>query len=196
MIRLFVVAAFITAVFLIGVVRPPICTGLYIGTVVYALFLPAGLLAKWRLAKTFPIAFLVYFAALIAAGAVAVAAPSIRAEYQALQERQLKFFMEAAQCPGGGPILAVQALALAPLVEEVVFRGLMFEEARRRLGVAAAYLISSLLFSLLHSPGLGAVPIFIIALSLAYAYHKHGLPASVAIHFFQNAVALYLAKVS
>ncbi|MEM1598129.1 MAG: type II CAAX endopeptidase family protein [Pyrobaculum sp.] len=196
MIRLLILAAFIATVVLIGAVRPPICAGLYVGTVIYAIFLPAGLLAKWRLTKTFPLAFLVYFASLIAAGAVAAAVPPIRAEYQTLQERQTKFFAEAANCPVGEPTVAIQALALAPLVEEVMFRGLLFEEARQRLGTAAAYLISSLLFALLHSPGLGAVPIFIIALSLAYAYHKHGLPASVAIHFFQNAIALFLAKVS
>jgi len=111
-----------------------------------------------------------------------------------LSEAQGRFFQVAAGCPLGVPLVVIQALVLAPLVEEVMFRGILFEEVRRRWGVAAAYVLSSLVFALLHRPGLGAVPIFIIALSLAYAYHRYGLPASIMIHFLQNAAALYISR--
>jgi len=184
--------AFVAVVIAFALYRPAPCTALYVGTALYLLFTPAGLLAGWRLDKRFPLAFPVYFLTLLAAGAVALAVPQIGQEYVEMSKAQAKFFEAASRCPLGAFLTAFQALVLAPLVEEVLFRGILFEEVRRRWGLAAAYVTSSFVFALLHRPGLGAVPIFIVALSLAYAYHKYGLPASIMLHFFQNAAALYV----
>jgi membrane protease YdiL (CAAX protease family) len=172
--------------------RPAPCTALYVGAALYLLFTPAGLLADWRLDKRFLLAFPVYFLTLLAAGIVALAVPQIGQEYVKMSRTQVKFFEAASRCPLGAFLTAFQALVLAPLVEEVLFRGILFEEVKRRWGPAAAYTTSSFVFALLHRPGLGAVIIFIVALSLAYAYHKYGLPASIMLHFFQNAAALYV----
>jgi membrane protease YdiL (CAAX protease family) len=184
-----VFAAVVTA---FALYRPAPCTALYAGTALYLLFTPAGLLAKWRLDKRFPLAFPVYFLTLLAAGAVVLAVPQIGQDYIETSKAQAKFFEVTSRCPLGAFLTAFQALVLAPLVEEVLFRGILFEEVRRRWGLAAAYATSSFMFALLHRPGLGAVPVFIVALSLAYAYHKYGLPASIILHFFQNAAALYV----
>ena len=184
--------AFTAAVFAMYFAKPPICLGLYIGAVIYAAFLPAGLLAQWRLSRAFPLAFAAYFLALIAAGLIAVI-PQIGAEFQRLQRAQAEFFARAATCPLGTVAVGVQALILAPLVEETLFRGILFEEVKRKVGTVAAYLVSSALFAVLHSPGLGALPIFVISLALAYAYHKHGLISSVLIHFTQNFIAFAVA---
>jgi membrane protease YdiL (CAAX protease family) len=185
----FVFVAVVTA---FALYRPAPCTALYVGTALYLLFTPAGLLAEWRLHKRFPLAFPVYFLTLLAAGAVALAVPQIGQEYEKIGKAQAKFFEAASRCPLGAFLTAFQALVLAPLVEEVLFRGILFEEVRRRWGQAAAYATSSFIFAFLHRPGLGAVPVFIVALSLAYTYHKYGLPASIMLHFFQNAAALYV----
>jgi membrane protease YdiL (CAAX protease family) len=184
--------AFVAVVTAFALYRPAPCTALYVGTALYLLFTPAGLLAEWRLDKRFPLAFPIYFLALLAAGAVALAVPQIGQEYIKMGEAQAKFFEATSRCPLGAFLTAFQALLLAPLVEEVLFRGILFEEVRRRWGLAAAYVTSSFMFALLHRPGLGAVPIFIVALSLAYVYHKYGLPASIMLHFLQNAAALYV----
>ena len=172
--------------------RPAPCTALYVGTALYLLFTPAGLFADWRLDRRFPLAFPVYFLALLAAGAVVLAVPQIGQEYVEMSKTQAKFFEAASRCPLGAFLTPFQALVLAPLVEEVLFRGILFEEVKKRWGPAAAYATSSFVFALLHSPGLGAVPVFIVALSLAYAYHNYGLPASIMLHFLQNAAALYI----
>ena len=190
--RLLLPFAFVAVVIAFALYRPAPCTALYVGTALYLLFTPAGLLAEWRLDKRFPLAFPVYFLALLAAGAVVLAVPQIGQDYIETSKAQAKFFEATSRCPLGAFLTAFQALLLAPLVEEVLFRGILFEEVRRRWGLAAAYATSSFMFALLHRPGLGAVPVFIVALSLAYAYHKYGLPASIMLHFFQNATALYV----
>jgi len=184
--------AFTAAVFAMYFAKPPICLGLYTGTLIYTAFLPAGLLVQWKLGKSLPLAFAAYFLALIAAGLIA-AIPPIGADYQRLQRAQAELFARAAACPLGTAAAGVQALFLAPLVEEALFRGILFEEVRRRAGTPAAYLTSSALFAVLHTPGPGALPIFVIALALAYAYHKHGLISSVLIHFTQNFIAFAMA---
>ncbi|MFN7106259.1 MAG: lysostaphin resistance A-like protein [Pyrobaculum sp.] len=183
-------ASFISIVAALVFIKPPICLAIYLGLLIYVAYLPAGRLASWQWEKTFPLAFLPYLLALIAAAGVAEAIPPVKTELEKTQQAQAQFFNAAAGCPLGLYLVAIQVLALAPLVEEVVFRGLLFEEIRKRAGVVAGYILSSGLFALLHSPGPGALPIFIVALSLVYAYRRFGLPASVAIHFFQNAVAL------
>lgn len=194
MIRVVIPALFVAAVALLAYLKPPPCISVYLGAVLYAVFLPAGRLATWRVDKRLPLAFLPYFASLMTAGAVMTYVQPIRDEFQRLRNAQGEFFSSAASCPAGMPLTALQVLVFAPLVEEIIFRGLLFEAVRARFGIAAAYLISSAVFAALHRPGLGAVPIFIIAISLAFAYHKFGLPASIALHFFQNVVAFWTSQ--
>ncbi|MGC8994830.1 MAG: CPBP family intramembrane glutamic endopeptidase [Pyrobaculum sp.] len=191
-IRLMVTAAFIAGIAALAIIKPPACAALYGGTLYYAAFLPAGYLARWRLGRGFPLAYGVYFLSLTAAGLLILASPQILQSYNEVREAQARYFSAASQCPLGRPLLVMQAVFLAPLVEEVVFRGLLFEEVRGRWGTASAYLISSLGFALLHNPGLGAVPIFIVALSLAFAYHRYGLPASIMLHATQNTLAMFI----
>ncbi len=91
---------------------------------------------------------------------------------------------------------------LAPIGEETLFRGYVFNAFRltfasKRWGIALAYLASALLFALIHVFGVtqGAValivPIFFIALVLAWGMHRTGslLPGIVA-HALFNSVQL------
>jgi membrane protease YdiL (CAAX protease family) len=91
---------------------------------------------------------------------------------------------------------------LAPVGEETLFRGYVFNALRqtfsaRTWGVALAYVASALLFSVVHAPGIleGAialvVPIFAIGLLLAWAMHFTGslIPCIIA-HAINNGVAL------
>ena len=49
-------------------------------------------------------------------------------------------------------VVAFMATFMAPLVEEVIYRGLLYSAFQRALGVPAAFLIVTLLFSLVHVP--------------------------------------------
>jgi CAAX protease family protein len=91
---------------------------------------------------------------------------------------------------------------LAPIGEETLFRGYVFNAFRltfvsKRWGIPLAYLASALLFAIIHIFGVtqGAaaliVPIFFIALVLAWGMHRTGslLPCIVA-HALFNSVQL------
>lgn len=49
-------------------------------------------------------------------------------------------------------VVAFMATFMAPVVEEVIYRGLLYSAFQRALGVPAAFLIVTLLFSLVHVP--------------------------------------------
>lgn len=80
-------------------------------------------------------------------------------------------------------------VALAPLVEELVFRGLLFGALAPRLGVLLGALVSALLFGLVHGdwvlfPALAALG-FVNALLYA---RSANLTVAVALHGLNNAL--------
>lgn len=65
-------------------------------------------------------------------------------------------------------LLVIGAVVLAPLVEEVVFRGVLFQALRRKLGLWPGVVISSLAFGFIHVEviGLEALPAALVAVVL------------------------------
>jgi len=83
---------------------------------------------------------------------------------------------------------------LAPVAEELFFRGLLYTALRQRLGIAAAATISSLAFAAGHidAPGVVAASLIMgVALALAYEYTR-SLWVAIAIHAFNNSLAVVL----
>jgi len=83
---------------------------------------------------------------------------------------------------------------LAPVAEELFFRGFLYTALRQRLGLAAAVMISSLVFALGHIDALGVVAasfVMGIAIALAYEYTR-SLWVAIAIHVFNNSLAVAL----
>lgn len=104
---------------------------------------------------------------------------------------------------GGAPHMTlVIVLILAPFVEEVLFRGLVFGSLKEK-SRAGAYLVSCLLFALLHvwqfAVGSRDLTYFLLmaqylipGLVLAWAYEHSGtLWASVGLHAAANALSVW-----
>lgn len=88
-------------------------------------------------------------------------------------------------------ILAVSALALAPLVEEWFFRGLLFKRVSSRSALWLGYVASAFGFALIHGNPTG-FPIYMwLGLVFAAVFHRTGrLWAAVAVHIGNNAYVL------
>jgi len=87
--------------------------------------------------------------------------------------------------------LILTAVAVAPLVEEVVFRGVFFPALARHRGIPAAVVLVSMLFALIHGHPPAALPLFIVGSTLATAYLYTGsLLVPIFIHAIFNAVNL------
>ena len=83
----------------------------------------------------------------------------------------------------------VSACLLAPLAEEVLYRGVLFRAFWSRLGVLPAAIISSAVFAGLHFyDGYGLVSVGLFGLSCALLYASTGsLVSCIALHFLYNA---------
>jgi hypothetical protein len=61
---------------------------------------------------------------------------------------------------------------LAPLVEEIFFRGFLFQGFRARYGWVPSMLLSSAIFGIAHLDPASLIPTFILGNLLAYLYHR------------------------
>ena len=95
--------------------------------------------------------------------------------------------------PLGLALFALIAAGTTPLVEELIFRGLLFQWLRGRIGAIGGALASALLFGALHWPTGQAVWAGLVGFALALLFHRAGsLWASVAAHSGNNALAIVL----
>ena len=101
--------------------------------------------------------------------------------------------------PGGGLSLGeaglwglafalVSACLLAPVAEELLYRGVLFRASWNRLGVLPAAILSSVVFAILHFyDGYGLASVGIFGLSCALLYAATGsLTSAMALHMLYN----------
>jgi len=83
-------------------------------------------------------------------------------------------------------------IVAAPITEEIIFRGFFFSALRENLGPRRAIVLSAGIFAMVHWSILAALPIFLLGLLLAWAYHRtKTLAAPIAIHMAHNAITIF-----
>lgn len=88
-------------------------------------------------------------------------------------------------------LLFISVVILAPIVEEIVFRGIFFNLLNRRKSTLFAMVVSSLVFGLLHAQTM--VPTAVIGFVLCFIYHRTGsLLLVMAGHMVNNLIAFSL----
>ena len=86
---------------------------------------------------------------------------------------------------------------LAPIVEEIFFRGFLFQGFRQKYGWVSAALLSSAIFAAAHLDLVALIPTFILGCLLAYVYHRsNSVWPGVILHVLVNAFGLCAALVS
>ena len=91
---------------------------------------------------------------------------------------------------GTGLWTIVMTVLFAPLFEELICRGVVLESIRRKYGVIAAWLGSSLFFGILHLNPVQVVNAFVVGLILGYIYlATESVWSSMLLHALNNAVA-------
>jgi membrane protease YdiL (CAAX protease family) len=91
-------------------------------------------------------------------------------------------------------ILFIGVGILAPLSEELFFRGLIYNWFRQRWGVWVSIFFSSAWFSLGHIDSIGvAISSFLMGGVIAYVYERtKSLWVAIAIHVITNSVSVFL----
>ena len=82
-------------------------------------------------------------------------------------------------------------VVVAPLTEEVIFRGFLFSALRDNVGRWPAIVLSAALFAAAHTSMAAFLPVFLLGLLLAWAFdHTETLVASMAIHLTHNTASV------
>jgi membrane protease YdiL (CAAX protease family) len=97
--------------------------------------------------------------------------------------------------PIAGVVLAYLAVAVAgPLVEELIFRGLLTASLRRRFGPWRTAVLTAAFFAVAHFIPRVMPAVFVLGLALAFVYERIGstMPG-ILVHCLYNGIALTAA---
>ncbi len=112
-------------------------------------------------------------------------APLLHERLLAEEQRQLQFL------EGPWPLLVVAALFVAPVTEELFFRGFVFGGLRSRLDFPLASALSALIFALVHLMPVSSPPLFLVGLATATLYERNrSLAPALTAHVTYNGIAL------
>ena len=83
-------------------------------------------------------------------------------------------------------VAGIMATIIAPISEEIVFRGWIFNALKRKIPLWPALILSSIAFSAIH-PSLASITTFLFGLCVAIAYYKtQNLWVGIIIHALNN----------
>lgn len=95
---------------------------------------------------------------------------------------------------GDPTVILVAFLLVAPVAEEIFFRGVVYNAWERERGPWVAVTGSAALFALIHSSLFALVPIFALGVALALLYRStRSLAATIAMHAGFNAISVAIA---
>lgn len=108
--------------------------------------------------------------------------------------RTLETLDEVSNLSSGFFLTFIVIVILAPITEELIFRGILFEEIIRLFDYKFAIFSTALLFGFYHFNILQGVNTFVMALILAIVYYyRKNILDSILIHMVNNFLALILS---
>ena len=88
------------------------------------------------------------------------------------------------------PVMTLSVVLLGPVIEEILFRHILFGNLSARFGFWIAFAVSSVLFALIHDDNRFLVYVAMsFAFTVAYAKTRR-LIVPIAIHAFNNALVM------
>ncbi len=103
-----------------------------------------------------------------------------------------RYFDMLERLMGAGVWMMGTSIILAPIMEEILFRGIIQESLTTKYGPAAAILVTSVIFGLIHVNPPQAINAFFISIILGYVYllTRSILPVML-VHALNNGVAYF-----
>ncbi|OQW96238.1 MAG: hypothetical protein BWK77_05735 [Verrucomicrobia bacterium A1] len=100
---------------------------------------------------------------------------------------------------GSGPLrfyLIALGVVIAPVAEEVLFRGIVMPSLARHVGVAGALVASAAVFAAMHMNVAATAPLFVLGLVFGLAYLYTGsLTVPIALHAVFNSVSIAVSYI-
>ena len=110
-----------------------------------------------------------------------------------IEQQELVSLLQAGGHPVAMLLLVALAVVMAPIVEEIIFRGCIYRFLKSQTSLMAAQIISGCVFSIMHANLLSFVPLILVGILLARIYEKTGnLRVSIWFHALFNAFSLLM----
>lgn len=101
-------------------------------------------------------------------------------------------FTPSAIDPGVFILEAIGSVIVAPIIEELIFRGILFNRLKIRIGILPAIVLSSFLFAIGHEFG-GMTSAFVFGMCMCVLYIKtDNILMSMSVHFLNNLICVFL----
>ena len=112
-----------------------------------------------------------------------------------MQDEVAKMLASIARTPLNMAVMFFAIMIAAPVVEELLFRGLLQNALAKYMPVWGAILLSSFLFALVHLQ-LYAIPALMsLSIAFGYLYHRTGsLRTNIILHIANNVFALVMTQ--
>lgn len=102
----------------------------------------------------------------------------------------IKLFQDGGELPAI-ILLVIAAVVVAPIVEEIIFRGCIYRFLKSQTTLFGAQVLSGALFAVVHSNTMSFLPLVAVGIILARVYEKSGsLSVAIWFHAFFNAFSL------
>jgi membrane protease YdiL (CAAX protease family) len=112
---------------------------------------------------------------------------------QVESQEVVKLVQKHAEIPAALIFFFMSAVILGPIVEELLFRGVLFRFLYQLNLRKTAYAISALLFAIMHGNAMGFVSFIILALVFAWVYQKfQTLSLCIIAHMVFNGIQFLL----
>lgn len=90
-------------------------------------------------------------------------------------------------------VLFTSVVIIAPILEELLFRGILFSETKKYLGVTAAIVINGLCFAIYHMNVIQGINTFFMGMVLSFVYYyRRNIKEAIAIHMVNNFIAMIM----
>ena len=92
-------------------------------------------------------------------------------------------------------IFVIGSAVVAPIYEELLFRGIIFPKLIQKTNFTIALLLSSLLFAVLHFHLSALLPLFFLSIILSFTYlYTSTIWASISLHALFNLISIIAVK--
>lgn len=95
-------------------------------------------------------------------------------------------------------ILSAMTVIIAPILEEFIFRHILYRGFAKKIGKVFAVILTSTIFALIHYNIAGSISFFMLGIYNCYLYEEYGYRAAVVNHFIFNLFStaiIILAKI-
>lgn len=95
-------------------------------------------------------------------------------------------------------ILSTMTVIIAPILEEFIFRHILYRGFSKKIGKIASAVLTSSIFALIHYNIAGSISFFMLGIYNCYLYEEYGYRASVVNHFIFNLLStgiIIIAKI-